>query len=231
MHRKTEYPEFFIFQKFPHVFLKDLPPRCILYLRMTVRMADIDDLIRQMAGSERLRLDPRICESMMLTYYDFVDRLTRSFLGDSDEAEDATQETFLQASLHLDQYQGGTSLKSWLAKIAINVCRGRYRRQKARQRLEGVLKVLSLQMHTTAPTPEDTLIQHERQHLLKKAVDSLDEKHRMPVLLRYVHGLSVPEIALALDLNEGTVYSRLHYAHAKLRKDLGQSAEYLEGRP
>lgn len=192
-------------------------------------MADIDDLIRQMTGSERLRLDPRLCESMMLTYYDFVDRLTHSFLGDAAEAEDATQETFLQASLHLDQYQGGTSLKSWLAKIAINVCRGRYRRQKARQRLEDVLKVFSLQMHTTASTPEDTLIQHERQHLLKKAVDALDEKHRVPVLLRYVHGLSVPEIAQAMDVNEGTVYSRLHYAHAKLRKQLSSSSKSMEG--
>ncbi len=183
-------------------------------------MADLDDLIRQVSRSERDSLEPRICEALMLAHYDFVYRLASSFLYDPCEADDAAQETFLQAALHISQYQAGTNLKSWLAKIAINVCRGKYRRQKALRRLEEVLKRVTLQINASLPTPEDTFIQTERRRVIMRAVDSLDEKHRIPVLLRYMHGLSVPEIAQILDENEGTIHSRLHYAHRKLRDRL-----------
>jgi RNA polymerase sigma factor (sigma-70 family) len=55
-------------------------------------------------------------------------------------------------------------------------------------------------------------------------VDSL-EKHRLPVILRYVHELSVAEIAASLGTNEGTIHSRLHYARKKLLDCLGQWQE------
>ncbi len=187
---------------------------------MATRMADIDDLIRQVSRSERDSLEPRICEALMLAHYDFVFRLASSFLYDPCEADDAAQEAFLQAALHISQYQAGTNLKSWLAKITINVCRGKYRRQKALHRLEEVLKRVTLQMNASLPTPEDTFIQTERRQAIMRAVDSLDDKHRTPVLLRYIHGLSVPEIAQILEENEGTIHSRLHYAHRKLRDRL-----------
>ena len=86
------------------------------------------------------------------------------------------------------------------------------------------MKIVTLQLNPSLPTPEDALVWNERQRSLKQAVDSLDERHRLPVLLRYVHGLSVPEIAQALDEKEGTIYSRLHYANRKLRDQLGDLA-------
>lgn len=188
-------------------------------------MADLDDFIRQASLDEAARLDPRVCERLMLAYYDFVYHLACAFLGDPDEASDAAQETFLQAALHIDQYECGTSLKSWIAKIAVNTCRSRYRKQKARRRLESVLKVLSFQTAPFTPSPEEHAVAGEQQRLLRQAVDALDEKHRLPVLLRYVHGFSVPEIARTLGEKEGTIYSRLHYAHRKLRERLGSQME------
>jgi DNA-directed RNA polymerase specialized sigma24 family protein len=78
-----------------------------------------------------------ICENFEgFAHQDFVYHLASAFLCDADEADDAAQETFLQAELHINQYQCGSSLKSWIGAIAINVCRVRYRRQKACQRLE-----------------------------------------------------------------------------------------------
>ncbi len=161
----------------------------------------------------------------MLAYYDFVYHLACSLLGDPDDADDAAQETFLQAALHIRQYHVGTSLKNWIARIAVNTCRMKFRKHKARQRLEQVLKLVTLQMNAAMPSPEDTVLKTEQQRMLKQAVDSLDEKHRLPVLLRYVHGLSVPEIAQVLEEKEGTIHSRLHYAHHKLRNRLGSLAE------
>jgi RNA polymerase sigma-70 factor (ECF subfamily) len=188
--------------------------------RMTASMAETNEWTR-LASSDA----PRDCEELMLTYYDFVYRLANSYLLDGDEAEDVAQETFIQANLHLDRFEPGTSMKSWLVKIALNLCRSRYRRKKARQRLQEVLKVITFHLSSASPSTEDAVIQNERGRSLKAAVEALDEKHRLPVLLRYVHGLSVPEIARALDVNEGTVYSRLHYAHQKLRARLGLSEE------
>jgi len=181
-------------------------------------MIDIDTLIRQVSPG-----DPRLCEALMGAYYNFVCSLAASFFYDPDDREDAAQEVFIRAALHIDRYQPGTSIKSWLAQITINLCRDRYRRARVRRRLLEVLKALSLQAAPPSPTPEEALIQNESQHKLKRAVDALDDKHRLPVLLRYQHGLSVPEIAHALDLSEGTVYSRLHYAHLKLRQSYGGS--------
>lgn len=179
-------------------------------------MIDIDTLISQVSPG-----DPRLCEALMGVYYNFVCSLAASFFYDPDDREDAAQEVFIRAALSIDRYQAGTSLKSWLAQITINLCRDRYRRARVRRRLLEVLKALSLYAAPLSPTPEETLIQNESQRRLKQAVDRLDNKHRLPVLLRYQHGLSVPEIAHALDLSEGTVYSRLHYAYLKLRQSVG----------
>ncbi len=180
-------------------------------------MVDIDKLVREVSPG-----DPRVCETLMNAYYDFVYNLAASFLQDTDEAEDAAQETFIRATTHIDRYRAETSMKSWLAKITINLCRDRYRRKKVGQRLVEILKMAALHLTQDASTPEDATIENERQRSLRKAVDALDERHRIPVLLRYRHGLSVPEIARALGLSEGTVSSRLHYAHLKLRSQLGE---------
>lgn len=201
--------------------MKDFDPRCILSIRMATRMADLDELIRQLPRSKPARLEPRICEALMLAHYDFVYRLALSYLGDASDADDAAQETFIQAAQHIDQYQAGTNLKSWLARITLNVCHGRFRHQKAIRRLEQVLQRATFHGSASTPTPEDACLQNEQRQAILRAVEALDEKHRLPVLLRYVHGLSAPEIAQALGEAEGTIYSRLHYANRKLRDQLG----------
>jgi RNA polymerase sigma-70 factor (ECF subfamily) len=65
-------------------------------------------------------------------------------------------------------------------------------------------------------SPEETAVENETYRRLWRAVDSLGEKQRTPVILRYAHGLSIPEIATSLDLPEGTVHSRLHHARLRL---------------
>lgn len=189
-------------------------------------MTDLDDLVRQASQIGPAQLDSRICEGLMLAYYDVVFRLAQAFLGDPCEADDAAQETFIQAALHIHQYEAGTNLKSWLAKIAFNICRGKYRRQKMLQRLEQVLKLVTFQMNMSTPSVEDSCIQSEQRRTILRAVGTLDEKHRLPVLLHYMQGFSVPEIAHLLDENEGTIYSRLHYANGKLRSRLDGQIDF-----
>jgi RNA polymerase sigma-70 factor (ECF subfamily) len=70
--------------------------------------------------------------------------------------------------------------------------------------------------------PEQAIIQDEANWQVWRAVDDLGEKHRLPVILHYVHELSASEIAAVLGLSVGTVHSRLHYARQYLHARLSQ---------
>ena len=180
--------------------------------------------------------DPQVYECLMVEYFPFIYRLSISILGDASEADDAAQETFIRAVTHLDTFQTGSHLKSWLARIAINVCRDTLRRSKARTRLAQLLGMGSRQTGHSAPSTEEVVLRNERQRSLQRSIAALDEKHRLPILLRYVHGMSIQEISQALKLSEGTVHSRLHYAHLKLRYSLTSFEQEInpqleEGKP
>ncbi len=149
----------------------------------------------------------------------YVRRLALSILGDPAEADDATQETLIAACRGLASFRGEAALRTWVTRITLNVCRSRLRRHRVRQALQDTLQALHL-LSGARPEPEETAIQNEADRQLWQVVEALDEKHRLPVILRYVQELSVPEIAGILGINEGTVHSRLHYARQKLQAQL-----------
>ncbi len=143
--------------------------------------------------------------------------LALSILDDPAEADEATQDTFVTALSTLHTFRGDSSFPTWLARIAINLCRNRLRRRQARERLMRALQSL-FRLTGTGPTgPEEFVIQHESNTAIRNAVNCLGEKHRLPILLHYYHGFSVREIAQALKISEGTVLSRLHIARERLR--------------
>ena len=165
-------------------------------------------------------------ETLVRDHYAFLERLCLSILGDEQEAQDAGQETLLRALLHQAKFQPGTSLKSWLTTIAVNISRDMLRRRSARQRLQGVLHLVRL-----APaSPEEAVIGSERDRALWQLVRGLGEKQRLPLVLRYVHGLPVSEIAQILGLSEGTVHSRLHYATRKLQQRMDADGSFAPER-
>jgi len=182
-------------------------------------MTRIDELIRRLPAT-----DERLSEALISEYYNFIYHFGCSILGDPGEADDAAQETFIHALRGIGNYQPGSNLKAWLARIAVNVCRSRLRRRKSQQMLQNVLKLRWLNQPASYSGPEEAVVLSEFHHDLRRAVERLREKHRLPVLLRYVHGLTIAEIADALQIPEGTVYSRLHYAHRELRGCLSSSA-------
>ncbi len=166
------------------------------------------------AGSD-LKIDQLIRD-----YYPYIHRLALSIIHDQFEADDVAQETFIAAHRTLAGFRHESSPKTWLSTIAINASRGRLRKRKVRQVLTNTLHALHLLKNPPA-SPEQAAIKNEADHNIWEAVDGLDEKHRLPVILRYVHDLTVPEIAHALHLSQGTVHSRLHYARKALHAQLG----------
>jgi RNA polymerase sigma-70 factor (ECF subfamily) len=165
-------------------------------------------------------------ESLVREYYAYLERVCVSILGDEQEAQDAVQETLLRALLHQGKFEPGTSLRSWLTTIAVNLARDLLRRRAALQRLQGVLHMVGLSPATT----EEGVISSERDQALWQMVNGLDEKHRLPLILRYMHCLPVSEIAQILGLSEGTVHSRLHYATLKLQKRMAAEGNFAPER-
>jgi len=161
-------------------------------------------------------------ETLVHLFYADVYRLSFSILNDHQEAEDVTQETFIAAATGLDRFRGDSKIKTWLFGIAINVCRSRMRKLRSRQMLQSALESLHF-LRPRQQTPEEAAEHTETRLQLQNAIQALDEKHRLPVILHYIHDLTVPEIAETLNAEPGTVYSRLHYARKKLHALLIQA--------
>jgi RNA polymerase sigma-70 factor (ECF subfamily) len=138
--------------------------------------------------------------------------------GDSQMAEDAAQETFIRAWLHLDSYRPQMSLRNWLYRIAVNAALDMLRKQK--RILPNALE--DLQLQDPQPGPEAVYSYEERTALIQKAVLSLPDACRAVLVLKEYEGLSYQEIGNTLDIPIGTVMSRLNYARKLLRKKLEQ---------
>lgn len=138
--------------------------------------------------------------------------------GDVHIAEDASQETFIQAWLHISTYRPQTSLRNWLYRIAVNAATDMLRKEK--RILPNAIEVL--QLTDGRPGPELLVSQQERVMMVQKAVLSLPEASRAVLVLREYEGLSYQEISSTLDIPIGTVMSRLNYARKLLKEKLEQ---------
>jgi RNA polymerase sigma-70 factor, ECF subfamily len=136
--------------------------------------------------------------------------------GDAQIAEDAAQETFIQAWLHLASYRPQTSLRNWLYRIGVNAATDMLRKEK--RILPHALEDLPLK--DPQPGPEARFSREERTALIQKVVLSLPDACRAVLVLREYEGLSYHEIANTLDIPVGTVMSRLNYARKLLRERL-----------
>lgn len=155
-------------------------------------------------------------EAIMAEYYASIYHLGISILDDAHEAEDVAQETFIAASMKMDEFRGDADIKTWLFSIAINRSRGSLRKRKAQQALKNVLQSVV----TFSKKPEEAALQTEKDEQLWQVVDSFGDKHRIPVILRYVHQMPISDIARILEVKQGTIHSRLFYAHQKIRREL-----------
>ena len=136
--------------------------------------------------------------------------------GDQQLAEDAAQETFLQAWQHLNSYRPQTSLRNWLYRIAVNAATDMLRKEK---RLVPDA-VEDLKLTDNRPSPEMVFVKQERTVLVQRAILSLPEACRAVLVLREYEDLSYQEISNALEIPVGTVMSRLNYARGLLKEKL-----------
>jgi RNA polymerase sigma-70 factor (ECF subfamily) len=130
------------------------------------------------------------------------------------DADDLTQQVFLQMFRKLDQFSGGSKLETWLYRLATNEAL-QHLRKKKRQ---------SVQPIVVEPSARDTnrLIESEKIQMLEIALSRIDPELRVILSLKEEQNISYREIAQALDIPEGTVGSRLNRARKELRQELGK---------
>jgi len=183
------------------------------------RMKDIDPsrLIQEcIAGNETA------IETFVRGHEADVFKLALSIVRDESEAMEITQETFIAALKSLHSFKEIGSLKTWLFKITLNRSRSHLRKRNFLQRLSITLSTLFKEAEERQTSPEENVIQNEREAVIWSELNKLDERHRIVVILRYFQDLPIVEIAEILNLHEGTVHSRLHTARERLRIALGQ---------
>jgi RNA polymerase sigma-70 factor (ECF subfamily) len=146
-----------------------------------------------------------------------VFRLALSIVGDQADAREITQETFIAALRGLPSYQERKSFKSWLYVIALNLSRSHLRKRRFLEKLRATTTALFRLETQKQTSPEETVIHNEKEAAVWSELHKLDERHRIVVILRYYQDLSVTEISEILEINEGTVHSRLHTARERLR--------------
>lgn len=171
--------------------------------------------------------DPAIMGAMIAEYGAPVYRLALSILRDPDDAQDAAQDTFILAAAALKQYQVGTNFKAWLLTITVNTCRKTLRKRTARHALQQAWQSI-VHLNSHLPTVEAQVVQGETRDELWGIVDELDEKHRLVVVLRLTHDMSVSEISQILGVNEKTIYNRLYDAFARLRVQIRTRPELVD---
>ncbi len=147
-------------------------------------------------------------------HYPGVVNVVYRMCGDFHLAEDAAQDAFIQAWLHLPSYRPQTQLRGWLYRIAINAALDFLRREAATtpQNIENLTLV------SPGQDPEAITIDGERADQVRRAVMSLAPASRAVLILREYEGFSYQQTAEALDIPVGTVMSRLNYARQCLRK-------------
>lgn len=152
-------------------------------------------------------------------------RLARGVVRDAAEAEDVVQEAYLRAFSHLDGFRGGSSLSTWLSRIALNEALGRLRR-KRRAEGAGLVPVETAEAEiiqfplNPGGDPERTMAQRQILRMVEQATDSLPEAFRTVFMARVIEGMDVGETADLLGIKPQTVKTRLHRARALVRKEL-----------
>lgn len=151
--------------------------------------------------------------------------------GNREDAQDCLQEAMLRVYRAIGSFKGQSTFATWVYRITMNTCLDELRRKKNKQStsLDSLLD-MGWSPADEGNTPEKHALREETRKCLYGAIRELPEDMRAAVVLRDLQGLSYEEIAQALDINVGTIKSRISRGREKLREKLKQNAELFDTR-
>ena len=170
--------------------------------------------------------DTRAFDALILKYGDKLYGLVYHMTSHKEDTHDLLQDIFARAYQSLGSFRGNSTFYTWIYQIAVNLTLNFLKKKKRRAGLS--LNELDAAAHqdpalidqTHEANPEQQTNLNELQVKLNEAMQKLSEPHRMVVTMFDIQGMSHAEIAKVLKTSEGTVRSRLHYAHIHLQSAL-----------
>jgi len=137
--------------------------------------------------------------------------------GDRAVADDVTQQIFLKLFTAIRQFRGDSEFTTWLYRLVVNACLDERRR---RRRLLPLPETMAMTNPSEKKPQEKQYARREVSEAVQAAIGELKPKFRLPILLKYIEGLSYEEIASVMGCSKGTVASRLNRGHSQLAKRL-----------
>lgn len=156
---------------------------------------------------------------------DRVYSIALHFCGNATTAHDIAQQVFLKLLTSIGQFNWQSEFGTWLYRMVANTC---FDEQRRWRRLLLFGEAPEIKWMSNRENIEAAYCQTEVASVVREAISQLKPKLRMPILLKYIEGMSYEEIAQVLDCSMGTVASRLSRGHKQLAHKLGHLRESLE---
>ena len=178
------------------------------------------------------RGDQGAFEQLVLLNQNKVYALALRLVNDREEAADLAQEAFVKAWQGLASFQGESSFATWVYRLTTNLCIDYLRKQKRREGVEPAVSLDDADNGWAEPAdresdPQLLLEKSERGKALVRGLDMLPDWQRRVLVLRELSGLSYQEIGQTLDIDLGTVRSRIARARMALRKILQEDGNFF----
>ena len=173
-------------------------------------------------------------EELVKLYEKRVYALTLRMCKHPEDAAEAAQEAFLSAWQGLPFFRGEASFSTWLYRLASNACVDLLRREGRHKNAAGPSfndEEAGVDIADHAPQPQETLERKELKAQIEAGLQSLTPDHRQVLILREMHQLSYDEISAVLELDVGTVKSRINRARKQLRNFLVKSGNFSAAAP
>jgi RNA polymerase sigma-70 factor (ECF subfamily) len=173
-------------------------------------------------------------DQLMARYEKKVYALCFRMAGNHSDAEDLAQEAFLKTFRALPSFKGDSQFSTWLYRIVTNTCLDERRKRAKKPVLVSIDKPLdteegsmAISLPGNAPDPLAETISGESQAEIQNLLLSLSPDQRVVLVMRDIEGYSYEEIAAALNINMGTVKSRLNRARCRMRELYLNKAEHF----
>ena len=162
--------------------------------------------------------DKAAFQKLVKQYQEKVRGLVYSILNDPELIDDLTQEIFIKVYTSISRFEHRSSLSTWIYRIAVNHCRDEIRRKRIRRWFS--LEKMELDPIAVGERTDGKMLQNEKIDMVRWGLSQISEKHRSIIVLKDFENLSYEEIARILDLELGTVKSRLNRARTALKEVL-----------
>lgn len=150
-----------------------------------------------------------------------------TFGGNETAARDVAQQVFLKLLTTIKQFRRDAEFTTWLYRLVVNTCIDEQRKQR---RFLPFGDVTEIRTSMSKRSQEEKFERVEMAESVREAINQLKPKLRLPILLKYIEGLSYEEIAEVLGCSKGTVASRLNRGHKRLAQSLGHlRGEIVQG--